>query len=354
MDKIKKILDNKMMRMFIGVIVFIIVLIIIIMIAVGGKAKAINETTLVNATKKYLSSNSSLYPGDGFSTNISLNTLISNGYLSSGIEGSTCSSYVMVSNVGGEYSYTPFIKCGNGSDTSLLGDKLLKNIVTTGDGLYNYNNSYIYRGENPSNYVKLSNKLWRIIGFDSLNNIRIIYADTGIDFYEWDDRYNSTTDDQDGINEYELSRVKEYLDEELFTNNPEIYTNTVMSRLSKTNICVGKVDINSTTVDSCSAILDNVYASVITVNDYVNASLDTSCNMSNSITCQNYNFLNRTSWTSNGYINDTVSAYYIDDSKGLQLAKTYTRKAIYPIISLKNNIIFVSGTGTKTDPYIVK
>lgn len=353
MDTIKKLLGNKMMRLFMGAILFIIVLIIIIMIAVGGKAKAINENTLVNAAKRYLTSNSSLLPVDGISTNVSLTTLISNGYLNSKMEGATCASYVTVSNVKGNYSYIPFIKCGNDSDTLLLGDTLLKNVVTTGDGLYNYNNSYIYRGENPNNYVKLSNKLWRIVGFDKLNNIRIIYRDSDVDHEEWDDRYNTTTDDKNGINDYELSRVKEYLDG-LFTSYPEIYTNAVIARLTKTNICVGKVDISSNVVDSCSKTIENAYASIISVNDYVNASLDTSCTTANNKTCQNYNFLNKTSWTISGYSNDTINAYYIHSSNGLSLAKTYFSKSIYPVITLKNNIILVSGTGTKTDPYIVK
>lgn len=48
-------------------------------------------------------------------------------------------------------------------------DKLIEKTVTTGDGLYEDTTEegrYIYKGENPNNYITFNNELWRIMSVD--------------------------------------------------------------------------------------------------------------------------------------------------------------------------------------------
>lgn len=353
-----KLLENKMFKICIGAIILIILIIIIAMIFVGGKANTITDATLSNAAKAYYEKNPGLYPRENYdSVNVSLATLIAAGYISSDAEGASCPSYVTVTNINNSYSYTPFIMCNTSTapTTSLVG-KITSSLVTTGSGLYNDNGKYIFKGENPNNYVQFGESKWRIIGLDENNNIKMIYSDLYVQYQAWDDRYNKDVSKQNGINDYvsnEKSRIKEYLDG-FFSNenNIEKFTGARIARTTKHTVCVGKVDLENGILDPCTETLTE-RISTITVNDYINASLDESCDISNTINCQNYNFLNMPGWTITADSKDSYSVYYIDKDEGIQVAPAYIGKAIRPVITLKNDVKYMSGTGTQLDPYMI-
>ena len=352
-----KLLENKLFRICLISVVVIILIILIIAIFVGSKAKVVTEAGLINAAKRYYATNEYLLPKQKYdSTTLSLATLVSNGYVSSNLEGASCPSYVVVTNMGSKYDYNANIMC-DGSAMTLL-TKLLSTRVTSGSGLYDYNNSYIFRGENPNNYVSLGNLKWRIIGIDENNNIKLIYDDLYVQYLAWDDRYNKEIDEQRGINDYvsnEKSRLKEYLDS--FLSNEitgENFTGRVISMLSKHSACVGKINVESINTNACSNKLDGQLVSTISVNDYVNASLDSNCSMTKSINCQNYNFLNKYGWTINANSANSYTAYYIDEDEGLKTQFTSLGSAVRPVVALKSSTIYVAGTGTVTDPYLIK
>lgn len=359
MEILKKLWENKMTRMFLITVVGLILLIIIIaVVSLNSGGSGVTEKKLISATKKYLTDNISLAPKNDYdSRTVTLSTLVANGYISSSSEGASCASYVSVVKLDSKYYYTPYIKCSNSNDSSLLKTKLVSNVVESGQGLYNYNGSYIFRGENPNNYVTLNDRKWRIIGLDANSNIKIIYSDLGGEYKAWDDRYNSTLDRQSGINDYSLSRVKEYLDsylDTMFDKKTEMFPNEVKVRLAKFSQCVGKIDIENNITDGCKDVIEDQLVGIITANDYVDASLDTSCTISNVKNCQNYNFLNNNSWTASAYNGNNVSIYYIDKNNGLKLSEAYIARAVYPVITLKSDVIYVSGTGTETNPYELK
>ena len=54
-------------------------------------------------------------------------------------------------------------KDSTGKVVTLLVNKIKENVVTSGDGLYNEENIFVYKGENVNNYVRYSNMLFRII-----------------------------------------------------------------------------------------------------------------------------------------------------------------------------------------------
>ncbi len=353
-----KLLENKLFRICLLSVVVIVLIILIIAIFVGSRSKAVTETGLINAAKRYYATNEYLLPKQKYdTTTLSLATLVSTGYINSKLEGSSCPSYVTVTNMGGNYEYNANIVCDSSSSVSLL-TKLLANRVTSGSGLYDYNGSYIFRGENPNNWVSLGNLKWRIVGIDESNNIKLIYNDLYVQYLEWDDRYNKEIDDQRGINEYvsnEKSRLKEYLDS--FLSNEitgENFTGKVISLLSKHSVCIGKINVESGNINACNNKLDGQLVSTISVNDYVNASLDSNCSMTKSINCQNYNFLNQYGWTVNANSANSYTSYYIDVDEGLRTQFSSLRSAVRPVIALKNNTIYVAGTGTYDDPYLIR
>lgn len=355
----KELFENKLIRITFLALIVVIILIIIIALLVSTGSKKVNEKNITKAAQDYYNANSNLLPKNNYdSTTVSLATLISTGYMSSKIT-SNCPAYVTVTNMNGNYYYTPTIACDTtGIASSTLVSKITSSRVTTGSGLYYKDGEYIYRGEDPNNYVKFGESLWRIIGLDKNGNIKMIYSDLYLEYQPWDDRYNKDTDSQKGINEYlgnEKSRIKEYLDNFFNSSvNVEKFTPARISRTATHSACVGKLNLEKNSTNSCSKVLNNQMFSAITVKDYVNASLDSNCSINNTVTCQNYNFLNLPGWTANAYSGNTYSAYYIDDDEGIQLSDTYISRAIRPIITLRKDVYYHSGTGTMADPYMIK
>ena len=230
----KDILENKLFKVFIGIILLVILIIIIAIVLVNGKNKTLSEQELINGATLYYQKNPNLLPKENYdSASVQLSTLITNGLISSDKNTTTCPIYVMVTNMNGTYSYTPIMNCNQNSSSNIsLVNKITSNIATTESGLYNVNGKYIFKGENPNNYVKFGESLWRIIGLDENNNIKMIYSDIYIDYYEWDNRYNKDVNEggitDKGINDFlgnEKSRLKEYLDSFFTTqNNIEKFT----------------------------------------------------------------------------------------------------------------------------------
>ena len=69
---------------------------------------------------------------------------------------------------------------GNILEKIFATNDLKSTAVTTGDGLYKdtyETNRYIYKGNNPNNYIKLDNDLWRIISIESDNTLKVIKQD---------------------------------------------------------------------------------------------------------------------------------------------------------------------------------
>ena len=87
-------------------------------------------------------------------------------------------------------------------DSNILDVISIKNTVTTGDGLYEDDDEYYYKGKNVNNYVIYSGRLWRIISIDKESNIKMITEDSQTSLV-W------------GINtDYEKSYVRSWLNDE--------------------------------------------------------------------------------------------------------------------------------------------
>lgn len=218
------------------------------------------------------------------------------------------------------------------------------------------NGEFVYRGQNPNNYIKFANKTWRIVKIDKGGNFHLIenkvnYQKTAY----WDNRYNSEAKASKGINTYTISRILNTL-----KNTYEKDYKSYQKYLTPANICVGKrpsaVSFNDGSVE-CSEIVSGQYLGLLPIYDYLNASLDNACLTVNSKECQNYNYLvdaDSNWWTLTANPKSSYSVYYINSSGIVNTDEAAQPKPYRQVIYLNGDTLYKSGTGTASDPYVIR
>lgn len=363
-------LRENILKILTMIVVFVIV-IIIFTVACGSnngirKAKTYKdiENNLVTATKKYLESNKDLLPKvDGKITKVNIDTLINKNLIKEQVaiedENVKCSGYTEVINKQGEYNYVPYIKCGKYYETKTIAEYIIDNqdIVTTNDGLYKFGETYVFRGENPNNYLKLGNRLYRIMEINENSELKLISTERYSENFTWDDRYNVEKNKAYGINDYSKSRLKDNL--EIMLNDTEFFSTQELQKIVEHDICIGKRnpnDFNKTMTEECSNKYPNQKVGLILAAEYSRVSTDTNCNSLNSLSCQNYNYLNSVSQlftTMTGSSTDTYNVIMI--SKGvITLSRASRNFRVYPVVYIDRLSVYSSGEGTLENPYIVR
>ena len=271
------------------------------------------------------------------------------------VDDDDCSGYVKVYRVNDDYSYFPYLNCPGEYESLTLSKKITSSVVSSGDGLYSYDDRYIYRGEYPNNYIKFNDKSWRIIGINNDGSIKMIYTDKKIERNSWDDRFNSEKDSYYGINDFRVSRLLEYL-------NNSYDKNTFVSKnnknlLVKHDWCIGKVsqdDFMISSLNLCSDVYSDLYIGVVQIDDVLLPSLDSKCTNIYDTECTNYNyFFNiNTGWTLNASSDNSYTAFN-SNSGSISHKRASNEGYIRPVINLNSNILYKSGTGTSDDPYII-
>lgn len=281
-------------------------------------------------------------------------------------EGVACSGVVQVEKAGEEFLYTPYLNCGDNYLTEELYKKIIsdENLVSTGYGLYANNGNYIYRGEDVDNYVKLGNSLWRIVKVTANNNIVLIHQDGILYSQPWDNRYNEGKFYAAGFNNYNSSRVKEFL-EKVYNNPNKDEQEDILSKKDKANLvsynlCIGKRANNSETKDNseeCNEVLNNQKLGLLTLSDYLYASIDPNCKSSLSKSCQNYNYLilkDKTWWLATGDKNDTSKVYSVQSNGVVEAMDASNYNIIRPVIYLNSKVLYKSGDGSLEKPFKIK
>lgn len=353
----------------ITIIIVLIVAILIMIFAFGNKSTTTAksypqmEENLKSATKKYVTDNQKLLPkNENETTKINLDTLVDSKYIKElySIDDSNvkCNGYVSILKKNSKYKLIPYIKCGKYYETVSISNYIKKNdIVTSGDGLYEVGNKYIFKGENPKNYISIGNRLYRIIEIDENDELRLITVKRLNYSTSWDNRYNVDTAKYDGINDYSISRIKDTL--QLVYDDSSYFSEEEKNLIVPHSICIGKRYINDTSVDGtteCSNQIDNQYVTMINASEYMRASIDSHCNSTNTYTCSNYNYFNSISTsyrTITAVADNSYQVYSI--SKGvLELSKASSTFTFYPIIYIDRLSLYVSGNGTQENPYMVR
>ncbi len=363
---------SKMMK-FMGIILIItIILLVILFIISNASPKSYTydqiETILEKAAISYFKDHpESLPQNEGSIIEIDSSNLVAEGKMKELSEYTgedvACTGTVQVELAGSEYLYTPYLNCGEAYSTVELYKKIVdQGVVTSGYGLYANKGSYVFRGEKVNNYVKLDNNLWRIIKITPNNNIVLISNELVGYGNVWDDRYNEGKTYEAGINQYSVSRMHDYLDK--IYKNPskdEEDKEYILSKYDKTKIvsfdlCIGKRSQKSEGKDNtieCSKKMRNQRIGLLTVSDYINASLDPNCKSVSSMSCGNYNYLSQIGawWLITADKDDSSQVYEVNQSGKIvsQPASNYT--GVRPVVYLNSRVLYKTGTGTLKHPY---
>lgn len=180
-----------------------------------------------------------------------------------------------------------------------------------------------------NNYLEYSNILWRIIKINEDDTMTLI-TDSSVTSLAYGK-------DQDYNNSY----VKKWLN----TNNEEYsgifesILNKKDSFLVKTNTCTDVTDKLSNT--PCTKIDKNNYISLLSIEDYINSG-----NKDSYLSNNEYYYLSNT--------NSQNKVWYINTEGEIDTNNGTDIIGIRPVITLKNNLEYISGKGTKDNPYKIE
>ena len=269
-----------------------------------------------------------------------------------------------------------------------------------------------YYGSNPDNYVSFNNELWRIIGVFG-DNVKLVRSES-LGSLSWDTSESSVNGGY-GVNEWSQADLQVYLNKMYYggttvtcyggSNNTTTCPTNKLDDASKTLIDnhlwnTGAIDETDTTIVNqetfalntvpfynaergnvtgkicngggrCNDTVERAttwtgYIGLPYATDYAYASSESICetNMqkqdsSNAYICKNNNWMfkpNTWYWTMSPRTRASdASLVWIVRVDGLTGDSPASfANAVFPAIYLKSDILIESGTGTSSDPYILK
>lgn len=371
----KKSSGNSDFKLFLMKLAFIIVGIIVLLfvvlsIASGGNRYSYEkiEKIMTNAAKSYFADYPENLPKtESQIVEVETSTLVQAGKMKDLNEytkkGVVCTGKVSVAKNGNDYTYTPDLNCGESYRSKTLANAIIDDspVTTSGYGLYKLDDYYVFRGENVNNYVQLGDTIWRAVKLDTNRNIYLVTEEYSGYSSSWDDRYNTQTGYKTGINNYSTSRLKDFLDEIYNDTKKEerTFTDSDRAKLSRFDVCIGKKDANSKINNNsieCQTTEKSQILGVLTLSDFINASVDPNCTSGASISCQNYNYLvtDYKWWTSTPVANTTSHAYSITGDGTIKKSICSSYNYVRPVIKLSSRTMITGGNGTEKEPYIIK
>lgn len=366
-EAIKKI--DKKILIIAGVIIALpILLIIFLAIFQGCSNNKLTfeeyENKMISATENYIKDKEPQEEGEVVTVNLS--KLVKEGYIKSSedlLEDASCKGSVSVrrngaiieENNGGYLNYTVNLECDK-YKTETLKDSLMKQLTTTGNGLYQQGNGYVFKGEDVDNYITFYGKEYRIISMDSDGILKLVKVERGAMTEYWDNKFNTEINNSYGKNIYADSSILKKLLTEY--NDTKIISNDAKKHMVAKDICIDSRAINDVSINveiPCTNVLEKQVVSLVDVTDYANASLDAECTGIDSLSCNNYNYLyelNLRTWTLNAVSNNTYEVYYL--GSGIVRSQRASRYDSYNMVIYIDGNEKVSGQGKDTDPYVIK
>ena len=201
-----------------------------------------------------------------------------------------------------------------------LSEYIIKNIDQD-KGLYKEKKGYIFKGNTESNYIKYENLLFRIIKIYQDGSVEIV-MDQGLNSLFYNNKYT----------DYLESDIHKYL-------NDEFLDIIDKEDLNKTPIC--KDVVNSIDMIACNEIDYSSYVKLLQIGDYVNSIKDNETYLGKE---GEYYWLGNTTGDKIWNI-DGVNLSQSDELKGYK---------IRPVITLNEMVKYLSGTGEKDDPILIK
>ena len=267
-----------------------------------------------------------------------------------------------------------------------------------------------YYGANPNNYVSFNNELWRIIGVFR-NNVKLVREDS-LGSLSWDSSA-TTINNGRGVNEWRQADLKVYLNVMYYGGTTVTcyggYKNSTTTCPTNTldNAAKSLIDNHiwntgapnyDTLYDSTTQTLDTVefykaergsvngkicssgtycndtvtrttedigYIGLPYVTDWAYASSESVCETNMEAQDSSYNYICK----NNNWMYGNVKTWYLSPRVRSGYASSVWRVdggdfagdypaahplSVFPTLYLKSNVIIESGTGTNTDPYILK
>ncbi len=211
-------------------------------------------------------------------------------------------------------------KAENGETLMTLANAITSKsqVVYEGEGVYVNNANYIYKGENVNNYVLINNMLFRIMKVNADKTIDVVL----------DEYINKLPYNKEYI-EYNKSSIHEYLNNKVLSIIDE-------KILEKPILCEVKVDkVNEA---SCEKYTNDDYVRLLGITDILNSLVD---NKTYLVKDSEYLWL----------YNETESKVWHTNGATLASDTPSERYGIKPVLTLKNNVILISGEGKRENPY---
>lgn len=308
------------------------------------KLRAVQINNIIEASKKYMLEYKDIDKYHTKTICVEIETLQEKGFLEKGnIKDPTTKENfsgkvkIKYDDEKKQYTYNYTDTCVSSSNESIYETLINDSVKLEGntDGLYETTDSYVYKGENPNNYISFNNRIWRIVSIDKETMMAKIV------------NLNS--------NQYTINENITIIDS---INNDFITGSTYPDEVKKyinTNSKWNKGIIDE--IDSAISIKSQEKQSVdyktiglLTVGDIIDASLDKNCFDSNS--CNSY--LNQGKfWLLNKQNNEN---YWYVDGIGLNNKKPISTDLfnVYHSLYLNLSTSVNNGDGTEENPYTLK
>lgn len=296
-------------------------------------------SVIESAAKNWSIDNASTLPDNGTVYRLPVNTLLDEGYITDDeVKDPRNSSKNLTGNV--EIKYDSSIKqftykyvdtasksnevSVNNLSTTIINNSKKKDVLVADGG--------IYKGDNPDNYLKLDDKLWRILSNNSDGSIKIVSNEQTAKI-SWD---------VDGNTDFDDSTVKTYLNNTFYTS-----LNSV-DEFKSSKFCLAYND------DKCIDS-ENVTVGLITTEDYLNASNNLKCILGNEAECTTGNYLSDFS-EQNGpeyTLNSLNGNVYVINNGLISTAKSTETLNVRPVLTIDKDVKIVGGTGSEANPYVI-
>ena len=207
--------------------------------------------------------------------------------------------------------------------------KVIKDTNHESDNFKEINGTKYFINKADNNYILYSNLLWRIIKINEDNSITAI-SDSSLTSLAYGEYLD-----------YQNSYIFKWLNknEEEHTGILEKHLNEIDTYLQKTTTCLDTIDeLNNS---ECTNTNVNNYISLLSTTDFVNIG-----NKDSFVVNNEYFYLNNS--------NSEKEIWYVDDEGNITTNRGNDIIGIRPVITIKSNIDYISGDGTKDKPYKIE
>ncbi len=291
-----------------------------------SKEKAYKEQIKIieNAAKQWALDHTDSLPSEtGGESDINVSRLKEDGYITDDDvkdprTGDEIEGKVVITYSSNQYLY----KYEEKSEEIKAGEWILEN--ATDKSILEANNR-VYKGEDANNNINFSNKSFKIININSDDSIKIVMTEI----------IGSLPFDNNGSSVFSKSSIYNYLNN---TFKNELDT----SKLTNFAVCTGSVD------NTCKNKVSTM-VSLLSIDDYVNASNKINCSSSNNL-CGTGTYLKNLNNVC--LTNKKDNQIYVVNDGSITLKNPNENCNILPVITLKSSVT-LSGSGTISAPFIV-